>query len=714
MKLVIQDLRGRQVEVRDVPAPQGGPGLVLVRNAFSLISSGTERAAVESASRSLVGQALHRPDLVRKVVHTVRTRGVREAARAVAARLAEPRALGYSCAGIAMEVGSDVSDIPPGTPVACAGVGYASHAEFVAVPANLAVPVPDGVAVEHASFVAVGAISLHGVRTAEATVGDIALVIGLGLVGLLTAQILKAAGCTVIGVDPSPERRRLATTLGADHALPPDAEAVVRIVALTGGRGVDVALITAATESSEPIRLAGEASRDRGRVCVVGDVGMDVPRAVYYEKELDLRVSRSYGPGRYDPLYEEGGVDYPIGYVRWTERSNMAAFLQLLMRNQVRVAPLIAGRYPIDEAAAAYHALTEQQLEHGVALLLQYDTSGPPTRRIDTAQTARARGARGASLIGAGTFARAVLLPALRKQNVALRGVITRSGATARATADHYRFAFCGTDVDAAFADAETDMVIIATRHDSHASLAVRALRAGKHVFVEKPPALNRDELDRLLDAAASAPGLLTVGYNRRYAPLVLRLKEELGPGTGHLAFVYRVNAGMLPATHWTRDPNVGGGRIIGETCHFVDLAQFLIGTRPAEVSAQALSSTDGAPPDTVSFQIRFVDGSLFSVHYLSLGDPALPKERLEAYGRGWAAVLDDFTKLEVFRNNRRVTHRTTRPDKGHDEGLRRFLSACAAGGPAPIPYEEIALTSVTTFAVVEAASAGRPLPIDL
>ncbi|HWP36365.1 MAG TPA: bi-domain-containing oxidoreductase [Gemmatimonadales bacterium] len=713
MKQVIQDKRSGRVSVEDVPAPSVHQGAILVRTQASLISSGTERAAIELGRRSLLGKAIDRPDLVRRVLDVARTRGVKEAMRAVSSRLDQPTLLGYSCSGTVVAVGPDVLGFAPGDLVACAGYGHASHAEFVSVPVNLAVPMPSGVPPEHACFVALGAIAIHGVRLAGPAIGETVVVIGLGLLGLLTVQILKAAGCRVIGVDLSPSRCALAADLGVDRALPRDGRTIAEIERETGGRGADACIITAAAKSSDPIHLAGEAARDRAVISVVGDVGLDVPRNLYYGKELTLRVARSYGPGRYDTIYEAHGVDYPIGYVRWTARRNMEEFLRLLSAGAVRIAPLITGTYPVSEAPAAYAQLTGDQGAAVLALVLTYPAATEPERRTVVTRSTVALGrAPTVSFLGAGSFARSVLLPRFRENGVRLRGVATATGPSAHQSAMRFGFSFATTDPDEVFRDPETDAVVIATRHDSHADLTVRALGAGKHVFVEKPLALTSEELTRVVEAARASDRVLFVGYNRRFAPLVGMLKEALGKRSGAVAITYRVNAGPLSASHWTRDPRVGGGRIVGEACHFVDLLQFLTDEDPVAVAATAVPPTDGGSVDTVSFQVRFSGGSLGAVHYFSLGDRALGKERLEVFGSSFAAVLDDFRYLEVFRPGGRHRTRSGRQDKGHDREVKVFLEACRSGGPPPVALGSLARTSLVTFAILEALRTGSSVSV--
>jgi predicted dehydrogenase len=715
MKQVLQDKRSGAVEVHDLPTPALRAGFLLVRNAVSLISTGTERAVIDLGRSSLLGKALKRPDLVRKVIQTARTRGLREAAQAVSSRLDEPTPLGYSCAGTVIEAGPEVSRLAPGERVACAGYGYASHAEFVTVPKNLVVRIPDGVGFEQASFVAVGSIALHGVRLSEAGIGDTVVVIGLGLIGLLAGQILRAGGSQVVGIDVSEDRCRVARDLGIDHVFTRDAFSAESILQITEGRGADAVVIAAAAQSNDPVELAGAVARDRACVSVVGNVGMDIPRDLYYAKELSLRLARSYGPGRYDPSYEEQGLDYPTGYVPWPEGRNMQGFLKLLDSGAVSVDGLISGRYPMARAPEAYETLDGSEGPPPIALVLTYAPDSEPARRIDAPrERSAAPGNDGVSFIGTGRFARATLLPKFVHHGAKLRGAVTRTATSAAAAEGRFKFAFTTTDVTPVLEDADTAAVVIATRHDSHSRLAADALRAGKHVYLEKPLALDRTELEQVLAAAAASDRLLVVGYNRRFAPLALQLKRELASCKGPTAIVYRVNVGALPPDHWTRDPEIGGGRIVGEACHFVDLLQFLTGSEPVHVSADAVPPADGGSADTVSFQIKFADGSVGTVHYFSIGDPRLPKERLEVFAPNMSAVLEDFRRLDVYRGGKLRRKQLRSQDKGHDNLVETFLNLCRKGGLPPIPYRDLGLTSLVTFLVNESLREGVSRSVEM
>jgi predicted dehydrogenase/threonine dehydrogenase-like Zn-dependent dehydrogenase len=714
-----------ETTVDEVPAPRLSAGMVLVRNAASLVSAGTERTSVEFSRKSLLAKARSRPDLVKKVLDKAATDGVLSALSSARARLDQPSALGYSCAGVVIAVGEGVEGFRVGDRVACAGGGYASHAEIVRVPVNLVAGVPDGVALDHAAFATVGAIGLHGLRLAEPQLGESVAVVGLGLIGLLVVQMAKAAGCKVIGIDLDERRGELARTLGADLALLGGGRDVADAVrAFTGGLGVDAALIPAATESSDPVVLAAELCRDRGRVVVVGAVGMDLPRPPFYDKELSFRISRSYGPGRYDPLYEEAGVDYPPGYVRWTENRNLGAFLELVAQQKVRIEALVTHRIRIEDGARAYQVITGSERSLGVLLTYPAGAADPamdaPARRVDLAgaQAARVRPAAdepGVGLLGAGSFATATLLPAIQAAGgFRFVGVATATGVSAHHVAQKYGFRFATTDEREVLQDAAVDLVAILTRHHLHAGQIAAALGAGKHVFCEKPPALDEAELGALVRALDHAPGrLLAVGYNRRFAPMAARLGEFAAAAGEPLMVHCRVNAGPLPSTHWLHDPAVGGGRIVGEGCHFVDLLSFLTGSLPVRVRATGVPGGGRYREDNVSLALDFADGSVGTITYVASGDRALGKERVELFGGGLAGVLDDYRALELHRGGR--THREKnrlRQDKGHQAEWEAIARALRGGAP-PIPLESLVATSLATFAAVRALRGGGVEGID-
>lgn len=705
MKQVIQNFRSGELKVDEVPETICKRGGILVTNVASLISAGTEKMAVGLAQKSLVGKARERPDLVRQVLNKLKRDGLMNTIQTVKARLDSPLALGYSCAGVVREVGAGVEEFRVGDRVACAGMNYASHAETVFIPKNLAVKMPLEISFDEAAFVTLGAIALQGVRTAEVALGHNVAVIGQGLLGLLTVQILKAAGCRVIGIDLDAAKCELAHGLGADATVLRSDDVEGSVARFTDGYGVDSVIITAAAETNDPIELAGLIARDRAIISMVGAVGMDIPRKIYYEKELQLRLSRSYGPGRYDPTYEEGGVDYPIGYVRWTERRNMQEFLRLVAERSVRLEPLITHRIPIAEAAGAYDIITGRTKENYLGVLLQYDQSRSQSEsRVVTLKQGNPQAEVRLGVIGAGNFAKSVLLPRLAKlSGVSLAGIATATGRNAKSIGEQYGFGFCSTDYRELLAREEINTLLIATRHDTHSRIVTEALKAGKTVFVEKPLAINAEGLREVAEAATQSQGRVMVGFNRRFSSLATEMKNFL-MDAAPLAIGYRVNAGEIPKESWIQGDE-GGGRIVGEVCHFVDFIQFLTGADPVDVFACSNSSGN----DTVSIVIRLSDGSVASINYFSTGDRSYPKERIEAYGAGRVAVIDDFRTLEMWRDGKRKVSKRLSQDKGFDEELRAFIEAVKSGGEMPIAWRSLLLTTLTTLRIEDSLANGKP-----
>lgn len=719
MKILLQEDRTGVLEVADLPPPLLKAGGVLVRTAFSLISAGTERSTRELARKSLIGKAIARPDQVRKVLEVAKREGIAAARERVSARLDVMRPLGYSSAGTVFETGTEASgDFLPGQRVACAGGGYAVHSEIVYIPKNLCVSVPDSVELDQAAFTTVGAIALQGVRQAEVQVGERVAVIGLGLVGQLTAQILRAAGCSVVGIDVSQHRCSLAEELGADLAIVRDDESLNRVLAFAPD-GVDAVIITAATQSSDPIAFGAEICRDRARVVIVGAVGMTVPREPFYRKELDLRLSRSYGPGRYDTNYEERGQDYPIGYVRWTEKRNMQAFLELLAKGTVRVAPLITHRFSLERAEAAYAAVEGRSGSPSLGVLFSYPQQiGSAERRVRLPQPSISSDRQrfpGIGLIGAGNYASGVLLPTLQRvgsRQIRFCGVGSASGITARTVGKRFGFAFCASHPADVIADPDTDAVVIATRHDQHADLTIETLAARKAVFVEKPLALTVEDVHRVVAAEAQAQRPVLVGFNRRFSPLTQAIHEHFRGRSEPLVMIARVNAGYVPHDHWTQDPSEGGGRILGEACHFVDLLHYLAASPPVELVANVLPDGARYHGDNVCATIRFADGSTGTVLYFANGDPSLPKERIEVSGNGRSAVIDDFREAVLYEDRKARRIRLSRQDKGHSGELAAFISLIKDGTPTVLPFHEAVLSTLATLAIPESARTRMWVPI--
>ena len=722
MKQVVQRWKDGAIQVVDVPAPIVEPGFVLVRAAASAVSAGTERAAIEFGRQNLLGKARAKPHLVRQVLEKVARDGVVAATQTVFSRLDGVNILGYSCAGSVVEVGAQVTDIAPGDLVACAGAGHASHSEYVTVPRNLIAKIPSGdpALVEDAAFSTLGSIALHGVRLGDARLGEVVALIGLGLLGHLTLQILKAAGCSVVGLDVDPRRVELARRCGIDAACSDPSAFVAACLQRTAGRGADVTLVTAATPANEPIELAGEVTREKGKVVAVGDVGLAVPRRTFYGKEIELVVSRSYGPGRYDQEYEERGHDYPYGYVRWTEQRNMQAFVDLLARRVVQVQPLITHRFAIDEAAAAYELIAGKSSEPYLGVVIRYRGDAPLTRRIEMPSfrgvAPAPRGGRiGIGVVGAGGFLNGVLLPAFQKASADFVAVANRSGVTARAAARRFGFRTVASDAGEVIADPEVDLVVIGTPHHMHAEQTAAALSAGKHVFVEKPLCLTQAELALIVKALDASPGRrLVVGFNRRYAPLALKAAAALRSRTEPLVVHYRVNAGYVAPDHWIQDAAIGGGRLLGEGCHFLDFMIWLVGARVKEVMTWTMDDAGRYRGDNFVVQLGFVDGSIGTLTYAANGARQSGKERVEAYGQGHSVVLDDFKRLEIARPGRLRSEkvRTWRADKGHAAECRLLVETLRSGAPSELPTAEMLHSTLVTLMAHESLRRREPIPI--
>jgi len=709
MKQVLQNVKTGEVSITEVPLPAVRPGFVLVRTAASLISAGTERLTVEAGQKSLVSRAVAQPALVKQVIQRARTEGVANTVDAVRAKLASAIALGYSAAGTVLQTGEGVANFRAGDRVACAGVGYASHAEVIAVPQNLCVRVPKTVDFESAAFGTLGAIALQGVRLAELTLGESVAVIGLGLIGQLTVQLVKANGCRVFGIDLDAKKIELGKQLGVDDGCAPDV-ASKQIREWSRGRGADAVLITAATESNQPVELAGEISRLKGRVIVVGAVGLNVPRHTFYDRELTFRISKSYGPGRYDPDYEERGHDYPIGYVRWTEGRNIEAFLDLVAAGRVQVAPLVTHRFDLTKTGDAYKLITGEVNEPYTGVVLKYDTQRELETRVPLAKQTETQDAVRIGMLGAGGYAKGVLLPQFKAAGAGFQSIATATGLTAREVGARFNFKFCASSADEVIRDESVNLIVIATRHASHAELAQQALTAGHHVFVEKPLAVNDEQLDSLLAAAANARGQLMIGFNRRFSPLGMAAKDFFAGCDVPLSISYRINAGRVPRTHWVNDQNEGG-RIIGEVCHFIDFMHFLTGALTTRVYAEAIGGRNAnvTDEDSIFITLKLADGSNGSIAYLAEGDSALPKERIEIFGGGKSFVIDDFRSAIQYADGREKITKLRDQDKGQAEETRLVCAMVRDGKPAPIALDDMATTTRATFRIRESLRRGLP-----
>jgi predicted dehydrogenase len=719
VKQVVQNYKSGELAVLDVPVPGCKPGGVLVRSAFSLISTGTELMKVSEAGMSMLGKARSRPDQVAKVMQSVATNGVPATYRKVMGKLDSYTPLGYSLCGVVEQVGAGVDDVAAGDLVACAGNEHALHAELNWVPKNLYARVPDGLAPRHAAFGTVGSIALQGVRQGEPQLGEVALVIGLGLIGQLVVQLLAASGVRVVGADPDPARCELAERLGAAAAGDPASAAVESAVAeLTGGHGVDQVYLAAGGGSNQPVELAARLSRDRGRVVDIGKCRLDLPWNAYYEKELDVRFSRSYGPGRYDPEYELEGRDYPIGYVRWTERRNLACFLDLLARGSVDVEPLISHVADFDDAVETYQRLKDGDLK-AVAVLFRYpdhtaQAEAPavavPSVNVQRSPARAARTPVRLAFVGAGNYATSMLLPHLaQRDGVELSTVVTTTALSAANAQRTFGFAEATTDLDAVLGDKSVDAVFVVTRHSSHAELTRRALLAGKTVFVEKPLALTEDELAGVLAAVEeSGNDRLQVGFNRRFSPLLREARQRFGTRTGPANLRYLVNAGRLQHGSWYLQQGTEGSRFAGEGGHFIDTASWLLDADPVSVYAVATSGNED-----LQVVLRYPDGSTATISYVTTGPAGFPKETLDLVADGRALRLDDFVRASVYGRKRWVSSRLPKArDKGQSAELAAFVKAVRTGGPMPVPLQSLVATTAATLAVQAGLAGGAPVTL--
>jgi predicted dehydrogenase/threonine dehydrogenase-like Zn-dependent dehydrogenase len=694
VKQILQSLKTGATEVADVPCPMSRPGQLLIRTTRTLVSAGTERMMVEFGKAGWIQKAMQQPDKVRMVWDKLKTDGPVPTFESVMNKLDQPLPLGYCNVGRVLECGRGVSGFEAGDRV----VSNGKHAEAVSVPVNLCARVPADVSDDEAAFTVLGAIALQGIRLAKPTLGETIVVTGLGLIGLVTVQLLRAHGCHVIGLDFDPAKLELARKFGASTVnVGAGEDPVVAVAELTRGRGADGVIFTASTKgrNSEPMHQAAQMCRKRGRIILVGVTGLELSRADFYEKELTFQVSCSYGPGRYDPSYEERGFDYPIGFVRWTEQRNFEAVLDMMADGRLDVKPLISHRIPIERAEEAYALVGGSGPSLGIVLGYPDAESRPDAAvGVRTVQVSPPQPGRGGiAFIGSGNYSTAVLIPAFRAAGARLRTVASAGGVTGLHAARKFGFESATTDTDAVLADPEVDAVVITTRHDSHAKLVCQAIRAGKSVFVEKPLALREDELSDIAAADADrvrASGrrpLLMVGFNRRFAPHVVRAKALLEGVRGPKAFIVTVNAGAIPAEHWTQDPQSGGGRLVGEGCHFIDLLRHLAGSRIVGVGAHAM---DAAVPDTASIQLAFEDGSTGTIHYFSNGTKKFPKERIEVFASGRVLQIDNFRRMHAFSWPGFGKMNLWSQDKGQRACAAAFMSAVSRGDASPIPFEEL------------------------
>jgi predicted dehydrogenase len=713
VKQILQSLKNGSTEVAEVPCPAVKRGHLLVRTSRTLVSAGTERMLVEFGKAGWIEKARQQPDKVRMVVNKIKTDGLMPTLEAVLNKLDQPLPLGYCNVGRVMEVGGGLIGHAPGDRV----VSNGKHAEAVCVPINLTARVPDNVSDDEAAFTVLGAIALQGIRLVQPSLGETVVVTGLGLIGLVTVQLLRSHGCRVLGLDFDPEKLALAKKLGAEVVhVGAGQDPVAAAQAFSRGRGVDAVIITAANKSNEPMHQAALMCRKRGRIVLVGVVGLELSRADFFEKELTFQVSCSYGPGRYDPSYEEKGNDYPVGFVRWTEQRNFEAVLDMMSDGRLDVKPLISHRFKIEDAIEAYELISGGPPSLGI--LLEYpDASAKPEAEVRRTSvelpkpaTPPAKANASIGFIGSGNYATGVLIPAFKAAGARLRTVASSGGVSGLHAGRKFGFESTTTDTDGVFRDPAVNAIVISTRHDSHASMVCQALRAGKHVFVEKPIALKTEELREIEAARAEAMAkgaspLVMVGFNRRFAPQVVRLKSLLRGANGPKSFVMTANAGAIPAEHWTQDRDIGGGRIVGEGCHFIDLLRFLAGERIVRVRAHAMAAKSD---DTVSIELGFADGSIGTVHYFANGPKSFPKERLEVFAQGRVIQLDNFRRMTGFDWPKFKSMNLWSQDKGQKACAAAFVDAVASGGASPIPFEELIEVAEATIAAADLARTSR------
>jgi polar amino acid transport system substrate-binding protein len=697
MEQLTQNLKDGYMQLLEVPFPILNSGCVLVRNHFSIISAGTEGKTVKDARLGYIGKAMARQEEVKKVIKTAKTIGIVDTYKLMMNKLDSPSPLGYSCSGEIIAIADDITEFKIGDKVACAGAG-AVHAEVVAVPKNLCVKLPEHVTCDEASFSTIGAIAMQGIRIADLRLGETCAVIGLGLIGQLTMQMLNASGVKSIGIDINKTTVDLSKELGADYAFERNTDGLENLIKeLTSGQGVDAVIITAATSSHDPVDFAGEICRRKGKVIIVGSVPTGFKRTYFYKKELELKMSCSYGPGRYDANYEENGIDYPYGYVRWTENRNMQAFVDLVQNKKINLKKLTSHVFNFNDAPKAYQLILDKT-ESYTGILLKYDVSKILKSKVELKKSTPNPSEPNIGFIGAGSFANNVLLPAL-KGNCNFIGVASNKGNNARYTADKYEFNYCTDKSEELIADKNCNTIFVATRHDSHAHYVMEAIKHKKHVFVEKPLCLTEDELIQIQELQKDTNTFVMVGFNRRFAPHIQKVKSLISHNQA-VAINYRINSGTIPPEHWIHNKHIGGGRIVGEACHFIDLVSFIAGSKIVSVSANELLSVNNLR-DTLIVNLKMENGSIATISYFSNGSKELAKEYLEIFTNGQSIVINDFKTMSIYGKSVKTTSLSNQ-DKGHKEEVTIFLDAIKKGKACPIPFNETYNAMLTTFKVEE------------
>ncbi|WP_353779878.1 Gfo/Idh/MocA family oxidoreductase [Winogradskyella sp. 3972H.M.0a.05] len=706
MQQLTQKLGSGQMVIQEIPYPQVGKGMIVVKNHYSIISAGTEGSTVQAARKSLIGKAKERPQQVKQVIDTLKKQGPVQTYRAVMKKLDAYSPLGYSCAGEVIEVGDDVTEFQIGDKVACAGAGYANHAEIVSVPINLCVKLDEDSSLKDAAYNTLGAISMQGVRQADMRLGETCVIIGLGLLGQLAALILKASGVNVIGIDVSENAINQAVEnnvvdFGWTRNTPGIEE---KINTATKGVGADAIIIAAATSSTDPINFAGSIARKKGKVVILGAVPTGFDRDPYwYRKELELKMACSYGPGRYDLNYEEKGIDYPVAYVRWTEKRNMQAFQELLSKNRIDIGYLTTHEFAFDDAPKAFD-LVVNRTEPFTGIALKYNIDKAQNKEAITTSEDTKLGKINVSFIGAGSYAQGNLLPNIPESDEVKRiGVLTNTGTTSKRVAEKFKFQFCATQEADILSD-KTNTLFIATRHDSHGEYVLKGLESNKHVFVEKPLCLLESELEDIIKAQKTSGKSVMVGFNRRFSPLTKKIKSTLGDGP--MSMIYRINAGAIPRDTWIQDMEIGGGRILGEVCHFIDYLTYLNGSLPMKVSANALPDPHGLN-DTVNILIQFENGSTGTIGYYANGSKSLAKEYVEVYASGTTAILSDFKELKIYGKGKPFKKKLINQNKGQKEMVESFINGLLNEAKAPISFEDIVAVAKASFKVLESITEG-------
>ncbi len=705
MKQIIQDLQSGNTILEEVPIPRVGSGKVLIKNHRSLVSLGTEKMLVSFGQANMIDKARQQPDKVKEVITKMKTDGLQTTYEAVMRKLGTPKALGYSSAGEVVEVGKGVYDLKPGDRV----ISNGKHAEYVAVPKNLVAKIPDGVSFEEASFTVVGAIALQGIRLVHPTFGETVAVIGLGLIGLITIQLLKANGCNVIGFDLDENKLKLAEQYGVTVVNSGKQDPVHFIEEFTGEVGADAVIITASTKSNAVIKQAANMSRKRGRIVLVGVIGLDIDRADFYEKELSFQVSCSYGPGRYDEDYEQKGIDYPLPYVRWTEKRNFEAVLESIRNGSLNVQSLITERVKLEDYREIYG---DMEAGNSIASILEYPISETSkgvknedlNKTISLHEAVYIGGPGTMAIIGAGNFTQSTILPSLKKAGAEMKYVISSGGLSSTTLAKKYGVPNSSTDLDAVLSDEEVDGVVITTQHNLHAGMTIQSLKAGKQVFVEKPLALNQEELDEIISAVEESGNTVTVGFNRRFSPHTEKMRSFLGEQPGSMNVIATMNAGYIPPDVWVHNLEIGGGRIIGEACHYIDLITYLTGSKVSEVSMQAMGTDPKEYTDNASIHLKYANGSLGVINYFANGNKSYSKERVEVYYQGNNLILDNFRRLDGYGYGKGFGSKLlkTKQDKGHRKQFELLTKHWKEGGDPLIPFDEIVNTTKATFAAIE------------